>query len=119
MVRLNYQVCKGCGVRFLEANFLPHRVSGYCTEECLHHEPRGVSTAEGIGWKNGISATSQRKRFTPLPPSSESPRKWTFEMVHHFPPFGWQIESWRLADTSLPPSKRKAIATISSKNCMS
>jgi hypothetical protein len=65
MMILSYQACKGCSVRYLQADFLPHHVAGYCTEECWHHEPRGVPTAEDIGWKNGIAAASQRKQIAP------------------------------------------------------
>lgn len=95
MMALRYQVCKGCGMRYLQADFLPHRVADYCTEECWHHEPRGIPTPEDIGWKNGIPAASQRKRFPPLPPGTEPSRKWAFDMVQHPRPIGWQIENWR------------------------
>ncbi len=97
---LSYQVCKGCGARYLEVEFLPYRVSGYCTEECLHHEPRGVPAKESIGWKEGIAEPSQRRRLPLLPPSTESSRQWVFDMVHYPQPLGWQIENWRMVDTS-------------------
>jgi hypothetical protein len=104
---VSYQVCSGCGIRYLQADFLPHRVAGYCTEECWHHEPRGVPTAEDIGWKNGIAAASQRKRIAPAQPSDAPPRQWLFDMVHHPRPIGWQLENWRLADTCPKDDPRK------------
>lgn len=95
---VRYQVCRSCGMRFQVADFLPHRVAGYCTEGCSYHEPRSKPTDEDIGWKSGIAAPSQRKRIAPLPPSDLPPRKWLFDMVHHPWPIGWQIENWRLAE---------------------
>lgn len=99
--------CKGCGIRYLQVDFLPHRMSGYCTEECLHREPRGVPTKESIGWKEGIAASSQRRWFPPLLPSVESPRKWAFDLVQYPRPIGWQIENWRLDDTFLSRQKEQ------------
>jgi hypothetical protein len=95
---VSYRICRSCGVRYLQAEFLPHRVAGYCTAECQIHEPRGTPTAEDIGWKNGIATASQRKRIAPPPPRDTPPRAWLFDMVHHPPPIGWQIGNWRLAD---------------------
>lgn len=93
--------CKGCGIRYLQVDFLPHRVSGYCTEECLHREPRGVPTKESIGWKEKIAAPSQRKWLLPRSPRNKlPPRKWTFNLVQYPRPIGWQIENWRLVDPS-------------------
>jgi hypothetical protein len=93
---VRYYVCKRCGIRYLQADFLPYRVAGFCTEECERKKPRGVPTAECIGWKNGIPASTQRKQILPLPLTTEAPRKWLFDMVHSSA--GWQLENWRLAD---------------------
>lgn len=73
MKNLRYQVCKGCRIYYLRVDFLPHRMAGYCTEECWHYEPRGEPSAESVGWKSGIAAPSQRKPIgsqlhTDMPP---------------------------------------------------
>lgn len=97
MMLLAYRVCRGCGVRYLQADFLAYRVAGYCTEECSHYERRGVPTAECVGWKNGIPASTQRKKFEP-PPTSELPlRKWSFDLVRVPPVTGaWELVNWQL-----------------------
>ena len=94
-MKLTLRICKGCGAKFLQADFLPHRVAGYCTEECSHHEPRGKPTPEDIGWRTGIAAASQRQQIEPTLPDTAPPERWTFDMVHHPRPTGWQIENWR------------------------
>lgn len=102
---VSYQVCKGCGIRYLQAEFLPHRVAGYCTEECWHHEPRGIPTAEDIGWKNGIAAASQRKQAAPAQPSGAPPRQWMFDLVRVPSPMrpitgAWELANWRLCEAT-------------------
>lgn len=103
MMTLNYRVCKSCGIRYLQADFLPHRVAGYCTAECQIHEACGIPTAEDIGCKNGIAAASQRKRIEPLPPSDAPPRQWTFDLARVPHPLrpktgAWEIVNWRLLE---------------------
>ena len=100
---LTYRNCLSCGVRYLQAEFLAYRQKGYCTEECSYHERRGVPTAECIGWKNGIPASSQRKKINAPPTSALPLRKWTFDLVrvpHHLRPItgAWELVNWRLCD---------------------
>lgn len=101
MMTLSCQVCKGCGIRYLQADFLPHRVAGYCTEECWHHEPRGIPTAECVGWKNGIPASTQRKKIDATPTSYVEPRQWTFCLARVPHPLrqitgAWELVNWHL-----------------------
>ena len=94
-MELALMICKGCGVRYLQADFLPHRVAGYCTAECWHHEPRGKPTPEDIGRRTGIAAASQRRQIEPGAPVTAQAGRWAFDMVHYPHPIGWQIENWR------------------------
>ena len=104
---LSYQICKGCGVCYLQVDFLPHRKSGYCTEECLHYEPRGIPSDESIGWKEKIAAPSQYKRFLPkLIKSNFLPGKWKFDLVQYPRPVGWMIENWILIESSLSEKEK-------------
>lgn len=95
MLKLARMTCKGCGARYLQADFLPHRVAGYCTAECSHHEPPGKPTPEDIGWRTGIAAASQRRQVEPGAPVTAQAGRWTFDMVQYPHPIGWQIENWR------------------------
>ena len=92
----NYRICQRCHSYYLEVEFLVHRLAGYCTIECSVAEPRGIPSAESSAWKDGIAATSQRKRLESALSSSIPPRIWKFDMVHYPAPKGWQIENWRL-----------------------
>jgi hypothetical protein len=86
---LTYRKCLSCGIRYLQADFLAYRQKGYCTKECSYYERRGVPTAECIGWKNGIPASTQRKTTYAPQTNDAPPRQWIFDIVrasHHLRP---------------------------------
>lgn len=98
-MNLSAQICSRCGTRFYSANFLPYRVAGYCSHECRIGEPRGVPSDESIAYKDCFSIPSSlRKRYEPLPESSEPLPRMVFDMVRYPRPIGWRIENWRIIE---------------------
>lgn len=91
-----YQICRRCKIHYFQTSFLAYRLEGYCTMECSIGEPRGITTAEAMAWKDKISIPSLRERLTPLPETSLPIRSWKFDLVQYPPPRGWQIENWRI-----------------------
>jgi hypothetical protein len=39
MTTHHYQICRACKIRYSQADFLSHRVAGYCTKEYWQFEP--------------------------------------------------------------------------------
>lgn len=100
---VTYQNCLSCGLRYMQVDSIAHRNNGYCTEECSYHEKRSPPTAEDIGWKNGIAASTQRKKYDAPQTCDVAPRQWTFDLFrvpHPLRPItgAWELVNWRLCD---------------------
>lgn len=94
-----FRVCKRCGLRFSLVEFLPYRIAGFCSSECLMGGSRRLPSPESVAFKDCFSIPSSlRKRYEPLPESSEPLPRMIFDMVRYPHPIGWRIENWRIIE---------------------